>query len=404
MSKRQDWCAEVSWNFYNLITPIITFTVSLCAMAENVLRDAVLVRLENIRFEAYVHVNGLMWKVAFAELRALTNRKTVRESGFGLNPLELNDLYEYLWNLGVKLQSNSAMEVFDAEFRPWPKLREADAISRTFYERLDRNKQAHLLELNAFRTRVDVVRYSQELKTQLALFGTGIVTSLQRTMGHYLKVCTKHLYYLFSLHPSLTLTLAICTQATCGKFRNELKEEWEVEEVAKLLCTNNAAERPFAIAKAYLNIYGRMKLSNLAQFSLAMCNGSHRLAGPNGKQERTTNRLVEAAGMALTCDPRLKTLVTELCTMRRAKYGRKHIGLKPGSISELLAKNFESDKLKANERRLAKEAEEKAKMAKKHLNKAVKFNLAVEEPLGKSTLELHQNLKAMEYRKGVCVA
>ena len=189
MSKRQDWCAEVSWNFYNLITPIITFTVSLCAMAENVLRDAVLVRLKNIRFEAYVHVNGLMWKVAFAELRALTNRKTVRESGFGLNPLELNDLYEYLWNLGVKLQSNSAMDVFDAEFRPWPKLHEADAISRTFYERLDRNKQAHLLELNAFRTRVDVVRYSQELKTQLALFGTGIVTSLQRTMGHYLKVC-----------------------------------------------------------------------------------------------------------------------------------------------------------------------------------------------------------------------
>ncbi len=35
---------------------------------------------------------------------------------------------------------------------------------------------------------MDVVRYSQELKTQLALFGKGIVTSLQRTMGHYLKV------------------------------------------------------------------------------------------------------------------------------------------------------------------------------------------------------------------------
>ena len=71
MSKRQDWCAEVSWNFFNLIKPIITFTVSLCAMDENVLRDAVLVRLENIRFEAYVHVNALMWKVAFAELRAV---------------------------------------------------------------------------------------------------------------------------------------------------------------------------------------------------------------------------------------------------------------------------------------------------------------------------------------------
>ena len=57
-------------------------------MDENVLRDAVFVRFENIRFEAYVHVNALMWKVAFAELRALTNRKTVAESGLGLNPLE----------------------------------------------------------------------------------------------------------------------------------------------------------------------------------------------------------------------------------------------------------------------------------------------------------------------------
>ena len=67
MSKRQDWCCEVSWNFYNLITPIITFTVTMCALDQNILRDAVLVRLENIRFEAYVHVNALMWKVAFYE-------------------------------------------------------------------------------------------------------------------------------------------------------------------------------------------------------------------------------------------------------------------------------------------------------------------------------------------------
>ncbi len=97
MSKRQDWCAEVSWNFYNLITPIVTtFTVSMCALDANILRDAVLMRLENIRFEVYVHVNALMWQVAFAELRALTNRNSITESGLGLNPMELNALYEYL--------------------------------------------------------------------------------------------------------------------------------------------------------------------------------------------------------------------------------------------------------------------------------------------------------------------
>ncbi len=58
----------------------------MCAMDANILRDAVLIRLENIRFEAYVHVNAFMWKVAFAELRALTNRKAVAESGLRLNP------------------------------------------------------------------------------------------------------------------------------------------------------------------------------------------------------------------------------------------------------------------------------------------------------------------------------
>jgi hypothetical protein len=78
---------------FNLITPIITFTVSLCAMDANILRDAVLVRLENIRFEAYVHINALMWIVAFAELRALTNRKKVQESGLALNPMELNNTF-----------------------------------------------------------------------------------------------------------------------------------------------------------------------------------------------------------------------------------------------------------------------------------------------------------------------
>jgi hypothetical protein len=73
--------------------------------------------------------------------------------------------------------------------------------------------------------------------------------------------------------------------------------------------------------------------------------------------------------------------------MRRGKYGRREISLKPGSISALiLANNYESDKAKANERRLAKQVEEKATMARKHLNKAVKFNIAVEEPLAKSAV------------------
>jgi hypothetical protein len=208
MSKRQDWCAEVSWNFFNLIKPIITFTVAMCAVDANILRDAVLVRLENIRFEAYVHVNALMWKVAFAELRALTNRKAVTESGLGLNPMELNDLYDHLWNVGVLLQSENCLEVFQEEYRPWPKLHEGDTVSTQFYARLETTKVADMAELHEFTTRKDVVRYTQELRTQLALFGTGIKNSLQRTMGHYLQVDPAPPHSLLRLsHPSQSTPL-----------------------------------------------------------------------------------------------------------------------------------------------------------------------------------------------------
>ena len=188
MSKRQDWCAEVSWNFFNLITPIITFTVSMCALDANILRDAVLVRLENIRFEAYVHVNALMWKVAFAELRALTNRNAITESGLGLNPMELNALYEYLWNLGVLLKTEGCLSILQLDYRPWPKVHEGDTVSVKFYMRLDKNKETNMAELNNFHARSDVLRYTQVLKQQLGLFGDGILVSLERTMGNYLKV------------------------------------------------------------------------------------------------------------------------------------------------------------------------------------------------------------------------
>ncbi len=47
-----------------------------------------------------------------------------------------------------------------------------------------------------------------------------------------------------------------------------MKAEWEVEKVAQLLCTNNPAERPFAVAKAYMQMYGRLKLSTLAHFTV----------------------------------------------------------------------------------------------------------------------------------------
>ncbi len=102
------------------------------------------------------------------------------------------------------------------------------------------------------------------------------------------------------------------------------------------MATNNAAERSFAVAKAYLNIYASMKLPNLAKFFLSMCNGSHRMAGPQGKKAHTKNRAVEGAGMAITADSRLQEVVTKLCTVCRSKYGRDKLVTNPDQFQSYL--------------------------------------------------------------------
>ena len=174
-----------------------------------------------------------------------------------------------------------------------------------------------------------------------------------------------------------------------------MKKDWEVEEVAKLLCTNNPAERPFAVAKAYLDLYGRMKLPNLANFSLSICNGSHSMAGPKGKQTKTRNNIVEEAGIAITSATRLRSVITKLCAVRRRR---------PGAVTTLLQEAYARDKLLAGELRRLNEVNEKAKMARKHINKAIKFNNAVEEPLTKTIELIHVELQSMDYKRGVCVA
>ena len=66
-SKRQDWICEASWKLHNLIQPIIQYTVGTISLGANILRDSVLTRLENMHYEAYVHVNAIMWKVIYPE-------------------------------------------------------------------------------------------------------------------------------------------------------------------------------------------------------------------------------------------------------------------------------------------------------------------------------------------------
>jgi hypothetical protein len=142
-SKRQDWCVEASWKFHNLIQPINLYCIETLVLDANILRDSILTRVEQIRsahlshpvlqypkpvpspasrFQAYVHTCAIMWKVCFQELRALTNTKQLSEAGLNVNPMELNDIYEHVWNLGVLLQTTDCLQILQLVYRAWPKV------------------------------------------------------------------------------------------------------------------------------------------------------------------------------------------------------------------------------------------------------------------------------------------
>ena len=75
-----------------------------------------------------------MWRQVFRELRALTNDKTIK-----VNPLQLNELYDHLWNVGELLTTDSCLELFHGDFRPWPK-HPIEQGGDKFYAIHDRNK------------------------------------------------------------------------------------------------------------------------------------------------------------------------------------------------------------------------------------------------------------------------
>jgi hypothetical protein len=58
-----------------------------------------------------VHANAILWKVVFHELRALTNTTKLSDAGLNVNPMEINDLMDHLWNVGVLLQTDDALNV-----------------------------------------------------------------------------------------------------------------------------------------------------------------------------------------------------------------------------------------------------------------------------------------------------
>lgn len=275
-SNRQDWSLEAAYEIFPLLHPLLDYEVKSLLDDPNVLRDSILIQLETIHFEAYCHVCALLWRVIFKELRGLTNSK-----GLEIDPLTLNEIYEDLYDVGLRMQTDEALCLFEPHFRPWPHLYQNNKRSRKFYTDLERNLEADMNSLRAFTARMDARKYEEMLRTVIGLFGKGIIASLEYTMKDYLR-------------------------QTNGLLRTNLRPAAEVTACKAMLCHNNHAERPFAVLRQYKRMYPSISLTNLSKLTLSLVNGTHRPAS-NGV----------AAGVALTADHRLRSCVGRLCSVRR---------------------------------------------------------------------------------------
>ncbi len=74
-SNRQDWALEAAYEIFPLLQPLLDYEVKALLDEANVLRDSILIQLETLHFEAYIHVCAVMWRVIFMELRGLTTAK-----------------------------------------------------------------------------------------------------------------------------------------------------------------------------------------------------------------------------------------------------------------------------------------------------------------------------------------
>jgi hypothetical protein len=130
----------------------------------------------------------------------------------------------------------------------------------------------------------------------LALFGKGIIESLEFTMGDYLK-------------------------QTNGKLCNDKRETWELEAVKGMVSHNNHAERPFAVLRAIWKMYPSLSLKNLGWLSHSLANGTHRPASTYGVSKDTDGNHCSKPGIALTAHPELKRAVSVVCSVRRKLIG-----------------------------------------------------------------------------------
>ena len=218
-------------------------------------------------------------------------------AGIELNPLELNSLYEHLYDLGTILQTNQCMVLFEEGFRPWPHIYKNKGRAKKFYKAIDGDLNEDLQRLRPQLEREDASKYTGIMCEVFGCFGSGIIDSLEFTLKKYLR-------------------------QTNGSLRNDVREEWEKDAVGKMVCHNNFAERPFAVVKAFWRMYPSLSLYNLSWLGNSMVNGTHRCAEVFGKHNKLAPVTTRLAGIAITAHPDLKRAVNVLCSVRRKTKGR----------------------------------------------------------------------------------
>jgi hypothetical protein len=218
-------------------------------------------------------------------------------AGIELNPLELNSLYENLYDLGTMLQTNECMGVFEEGFRPLPHIYKDKGRAKKFYNATDRDLTEDLHRLRPKLEREDASKYTGVMCEIFGCFGSGIIDSLEYTLKDYLR-------------------------QTNGGLRNDVREEWEKDAVAKMVCHNNFAERPFAVVKAFWRMYPSLSLYNLSWLGNSMVNGIHRCSEVFGNRHKLAPVTTRWAGIAITAHPDLKRAVNVLCSVRRKTKGR----------------------------------------------------------------------------------
>ena len=293
------------------------YCIDMLVLDANILRDSILVRLETIQFECYVHVNAVMWRVVYRELRALTN-----DGEMGLNPMELNDVYEDLWNVGTLLQNETdVLSIMEDEFRPWAKVKSDTEKSRAFYDVHDRAKQNDLALLRSYESWADLERLCRGAEKGVQSFryvrhstrnpsSTLFTSPLQNTNPYTRNALGE------AIHESLTRTMGNYLEATGGCLANRHKNAWEKDIAARMICTNNAAEGPFATVRAFLHIYPSLKLRTVATLSAAIVNGTHR---PAHKVPHTITQTQTLALVASIEDYDFFLLCGECRTMSRMR-------------------------------------------------------------------------------------